>query len=194
MAARDQARIINIGFNDPDASLTNSDYHPFVRDWCQKFFNHGGLVFLPSGNKAGAFDDTPRTQSMIVVSGFGRDTHLLNDSATGYSTWFSGPGDQILCESRTGAIVSRHGTSYSSAIVAGIAALTWSVNQNLSNTQVLDTLVQATGRNRPSVMFGYGLPDANTAVNLAQCTNTRAGQGQADNRNLSSPGAGPAAH
>jgi hypothetical protein len=59
------------------------------------------------------------------------------------------------------------GTSFSSPILAGMAACLWQVNTDQNNMQVLEALQQSASQyNNPDDFLGYGIPDMIAAKNI----------------------------
>ena len=68
-----------------------------------------------------------------------------------------------------GKPMSRSGTSYASPIVCGLAACLWQAYPKLTNKDLLDIFRKASNRyGNPVVPYGYGIPDMNKAMQLAQ--------------------------
>lgn len=176
LAAQDMgAKIVHIGFNAPSPfSLSSAFAHPIFAQLADHFFSGGGLIFVPSGNfsKLGRrsllFEE--RSNSVIVVGGLGKDAELADYSAAGNSITFTAPSEGICTISRAGFAVSRYGTSYASAVVAGLAALAWSAGPTLSNEEILKILIMSTVKHGPDELTGFGTPDALRSVNLAKAS------------------------
>ncbi len=63
----------------------------------------------------------------------------------------------------------RSGTSYATPITCGLAACLWQAYPKLTNKDLLDIFRKASNRaGSPVVPYGYGLPDMNKAMELAQ--------------------------
>ena len=62
-----------------------------------------------------------------------------------------------------------NGTSFSSPIIAGLAACLWQSNITLNNIQILESIVKSSNRaSSPNVYYGSGIPDFNLAMQFAQ--------------------------
>ena len=124
---------------------------------------------------------------MIVVSSIDSNYAFASTSdhyLTNYGNpiGFCGPGVNIACSGKDGSLVHVTGTSYAAAICAGVAALVWGANPNLVNTQVESIMISSCKKlvgfcdpNTGSCFYddwnpyaGYGLPDAEKAVKIAQ--------------------------
>lgn len=163
-----EAKIINIGFNQvPQHSLVETLYHPGINEFAKQF-SRRGLVFLPAGNTSYFDEESLRTNYLIPVSSIGRNGSLSNFASTGRSMWFAASGENIPTYTKNSTIQLSQGSSFSSAIVSGIAALVWSANPAMDRTEVLSKLRQACPYSQPTIMYGYGLPDAEKAVSLAK--------------------------
>jgi len=63
----------------------------------------------------------------------------------------------------------RQGTSYSSPIICGLAACLWQAYPKLTNKQLLDIIRKSSDRySNPVLPYGYGIPDMQKAMQLAQ--------------------------
>jgi hypothetical protein len=74
-----------------------------------------------------------------------------------------------------------NGTSFSSPIIAGMAACLWQMKPNFTNLQIKQAIMQSGSTSaNPSNTFGYGIPDFVAAANLLTSIDT----GQQDSRLL----------
>lgn len=90
-------------------------------------------------------------------------------ASSGRCVDFAAPGLDIPVSNPDGTAASVSGSSFSSPIVAGVAALILSINPKLTNKQVETILVNSChGVNGRNTKFGYGMPDAEKAVKMAQ--------------------------
>jgi len=68
-----------------------------------------------------------------------------------------------------GKVQLRSGTSYASPIICGLAACLWQAYPKLSNKEILDVMKRSANRyNSPELPYGYGIPDMQRAMELAQ--------------------------
>jgi len=93
-------------------------------------------------------------------------------SFSNYGDWIdiAAPGSYILTTTRGGGYGYWNGTSFSSPITAGVAALILSVNPSLSNAQVVDILTQNAddlGSTGFDEYFGYGRINARQSIHAA---------------------------
>ncbi len=163
-------KIINISYGaQPPYHFTNAQLHAPLHEFFKDFhYRHGGLIFLSSGNDT-TRDDSPRVDYLQVVTAVDANFKLSDFSNFGSSTTFAAPGSGIICTDRDGNLKNVSGTSFAAPICAGIAALVWSSNPNLSNTRVRE-IIQTSAMNSGSgwnQFFGFGMPNAARAVQLA---------------------------
>lgn len=182
VAINSGARIINISYsdmNDPSQEVLHEMFKYF-------YYNRNGLIFVSAGNDGTIkpWKDCPYLETvsalkeMLKVPGKKDDLQLVDKAATrgrwaastGLHVDFCAPGIHIPFAKPDGTDGSGGGSSYSTPIVAGVAALVLSVNPKLSNRQVEEILKQSCygvigGR---SSYYGYGMPDAEKAVKLAK--------------------------
>ena len=68
-----------------------------------------------------------------------------------------------------GTVVFGNGTSFSSPIIAGLSACLWQSNPGLNNMQIKESIEKSANLYYwPDSHYGYGLPDFNMAMKLAQ--------------------------
>ena len=136
-AADAGARVINI-------SMTASSYTT-LNQAAAYARSKGALVFMPSGN-SNARETLSGAASIIFVSGTQEDgARWDNGSGLSGSTWgplvdLAAPAKSLLVAEGPDGYTTLDGTSFSSAIAAGAAALVWSANPNLTADQVQSIL------------------------------------------------------
>jgi serine protease AprX len=60
----------------------------------------------------------------------------------------------------TGAIAQGNGTSFSSPIIAGLAACLWQAHPGVTNMQIKEAIEKSSSRHlTPDSLYGYGIPD-----------------------------------
>lgn len=171
-------RIINISY----ANMFDEVKHPVLiqlfKHW---YYKKDGLVFVSAGNdgRSLATKDLPFV-NVISAMGHVKEMKLADIKAgSGKSPWqsafgpcvdFTAPGEDIQVTDVNGTNTSVDGTSFSSPIVAGIAALCLSVNPKLHNYEIENILKRSavnttSGRNSK---FGWGMPDAERAIKMAR--------------------------
>lgn len=165
-------RIVNISYGaPPPVGFTNSLLHLPLHVYMQEFHDvKGGLIFISSGND-GMFDPNPRVPYLNVVSAIDPSLSLTDFSNWGMSVTFTAPGKSIVCSARDGSVKTVDGTSFSSPIVASVAALIWNANPALPNVAV-ESILKAScfkAGNAPwTPYYGFGMPDANRCVHMAR--------------------------
>ncbi len=140
---------------------------------------NGLIHFASAGNSAGGATRWPANYAAVLcVSATNRFGNIAGFSTTGLEVDFSAPGEAIITTDRTGNdgygagdSVSINGTSFSSPLSAGVAALVLSVRPDLTGPQV-EQIMRLTARDNGATgydtTFGYGMPDASAAVAMAQ--------------------------
>ncbi|MDZ4204804.1 MAG: S8 family serine peptidase [Bacteroidales bacterium] len=72
----------------------------------------------------------------------------------------SAQGQGTTISNSLGTITSGSGTSFSSPVVAGVAACLWQTNLNRTNMQVAQSIKKSSSQyNNPDAFLGYGIPD-----------------------------------
>lgn len=163
-------KIVNISYGaQPPYHFTNAELHAPLHEFFKEFhYRHGGLIFLSAGNDT-TQDTSPRVDYLQVVTSVNSAFQISDFSNFGSSATFAAPGTDIVCSGRDGQQKTVSGTSFSAPICAGIAALVWTANPGLSNTQVRE-IMQESAVNAGSgwnMFFGFGMPNAARAVQLA---------------------------
>ncbi len=131
----------------------------------------GVMLVAAAGNSDVAGVDSPANCSGVLPVG----ATDINDVAAGFSARGGGmagagvmaPGVQVYTTDLYGGYAYADGTSFASPFVAGLAALMWSANPVLTNTQIADYLrASATdrGASGPDTIYGYGRVDSFKAM------------------------------
>jgi subtilisin len=170
-------KIVNMSLNNanPEFSISNATNNDVLHSQFQTFHNNGGLVFNAAGNDGNEDTLNPRYPYLIVVSALDPYGRKASFSKYGNPVWFTAPGVGIVCSSKAGKgkAVSVSGTSFSSPLVASIAALLWGAKPSLTNTQLEQLLISTTNKEHdslnknygvPNNFYGYGMPDADKAM------------------------------
>ncbi len=78
-------------------------------------------------------------------------------------------GQNTILTQIDGNIVSGNGTSFSSPIIAGLAACLWQSKPSLNNMQLLESIEKSGSYAfAPNQHYGYGLPDFDLAMQIAE--------------------------
>lgn len=168
-AADRGVRIINISIGGTSSSSALQSAVTYA-------WNKGAMVFSSAMNDGTSTPNYPAAcDNAIAVSATG-----AGDSWSGFSNYgswidFSAPGVNILTTTRYGGTGYWSGTSFSSPLAAGVAALVLSVNPALSNAAVISLLQQSAvdlGTPGYDVNYGWGRIDAYAAVLAATTSRT----------------------
>ena len=154
------ARVANVSYAVSSSST--------VRSAAQSFYGNGGVVTVSSGN-GGTFDSSADNPYVITVGATDQWDALYHYSNRGNNLDLTAPGDSFTTSKGNG-YASTGGTSYSSPIIAGVAALMFSVNPNLTPAEVQNFLKQSAddlGAVGWDSNYGYGRVNAARAVALA---------------------------
>ena len=161
-AADNGARIVNVSYGGIAGSQA-------VLSAAQYLKSKGGLLFTSAGNNGRDEGLTPTT-TMVVVSATDENDNLAGWSSYGNFVTISAPGTNIWTTSTGGRYEQWNGTSFSSPLVAGVAALMMSANPSMDNLSIESLLYSsvtglgAAGRNP---FYGYGRVNAAAAVQAA---------------------------
>ncbi|HEY9784504.1 MAG TPA: S8 family serine peptidase [Candidatus Obscuribacterales bacterium] len=164
-------KILNLSANaDPPYTFANVSVHSAVNQYFKWYHDtKGGLIFNSAGNTPRK-DPNPLLPYLIVVSAINPSYTLASFSTYGNCVWFTAPGEQIYCSTRTGRVASAAGTSFSSPLAASIAALIWGAKPSLRNTEV-ENIMKSTcykaGSSTWTQWYGYGMPNTQAALKAA---------------------------
>jgi subtilisin family serine protease len=160
-AADHGARVANVSYSVA-GSATVQTAAKYMKD-------KGGLVFVSAGN-TGAVDSSAPTSTMIPVSATDGNDAMASWSTYGAFVALSAPGVSIYTTTSGGGYGAVNGTSFSSPVAAGVAALVMSERSSLTSSQVESVLFStavdlgAAGRD---AYYGYGRVNAQAAVQAA---------------------------
>lgn len=161
-AADHGARVANISYGGVSTSAAVASSANYMK-------SKGGLVFISAGN-TGTDQGYAPTSAMIVVSATDGSDLRTGWSSFGSFVTLTAPGANIWTTSNGGGYGGWSGTSFSSPLSAGVAALLMSAVPSMSNAQV-ENLLYSTAVDLGSAgrdpYFGFGRVDAEAAVRAA---------------------------
>jgi hypothetical protein len=160
---------------DNGARIANVSYGPLagiaaIQSAAQYMKNKGGLVFVSAGNDGLDQNITPTT-SLIAVSATDSGDNKASWSSYGTFISLAAPGAGIWTTSNGGAYGGWNGTSFSSPVAAGVAALMMAVAPALDGAQIEQLMFSSAldlGTPGRDPNFGYGRVDAAAGVSAAQ--------------------------
>ena len=161
-AADHGARVANVSYGGVSASSAVVSSANYMK-------SKGGLVFISAGN-TGTDQGLAPTTAMVVVSATDAGDLRPSWSSFGSFVALSAPGTNIWTTSRGGVYQGWNGTSFSSPLTAGVAALLMSAAPTLSNAQVENLLYSTAvdlGTAGRDPYFGFGRVDAGAGVRAA---------------------------
>ncbi len=166
-AADHGARVANISYQVSSSSTVTAA--------AQYFMSKGGLVFAAAGNYS-TNDPAADNPYIVTVSGYDPAAkNLYSWSNYGNNIDVTSPGCTGMTTMMNLSYGGGCGTSYASPIAAGVAALIFSANPNLTAAQALNILKDSAadiGTAGWDIKFGHGLVDAQAAVALASGQST----------------------
>lgn len=170
-------------YDFPAKSYTYNDMNgktAFISQGADYASQKGLLVVASAGNernkpwvKIGAPADA---QSVLTVGAVKQDSLFASFSSQGPSSdlrtkpdVMAKGADVSIIMYTTGQVASGNGTSYSSPIMCGMVACLWQAFPLLTNKQICDIVKQSSNYyTNPNDDYGYGLPDMEKAIQLAQ--------------------------
>ncbi len=164
-AADHGARVANASYSNVCGSATI---------WsAAKYLRSKGGVFIASAGNTGADNAYAATSDLTCVSATGSNDLRTSWSSFGVSTDVAAPGAGIYSTTPGGGYTSVSGTSFSAPITAGLYALLFSVNPQLTPAQA-DNIIFSTAKDVGDPgwdkYYGFGVIDVTKAVALAVTT------------------------
>lgn len=160
-SADNGAKVANVSYSVSGSST--------VQHAAQYMKGKGGLVVVSAGN-TGTEVATAASKAMVSVSATDGGDVLAGWSSYGAYVDVSAPGVGIWVTTNGGGYATDSGTSFSSPITAGVAAMMFSANPGLSPDDV-ETLLEATAVDLGGAgwdkFYGFGRIDAAAAVQAA---------------------------
>lgn len=155
-------------------SLTRNSLE-WPESWDDAFlyaFEHDVVVVAAAGNRGSGTTEVgaPATiPGVLVVGGVDRNGSASFDaSSQGITIAVSAPSEELVGAAPGGGYYEWAGTSGAAPIVAGVVALVRAAHPGMDATNVINR-IKATATNPgvdvPSPIYGYGLLDADAAVN-----------------------------
>jgi thermitase len=129
-------RVLNISIGGSSSSST-------LQSAVDSAWNKGALIFASAMNNNNSTPYYPAACNHVVAVAATTSTDT-KASFSSFGTWvdISAPGASIYTTKDGGGYGYWNGTSFASPLTAGLAALIWSINPSLTNTQVYDILTQ----------------------------------------------------
>jgi len=164
-AANHGARIINLSLGGTSSSQTLQDAINYA--WSKQC-----IVVAAAGNNGNSVPVYPAACSN-VVSVAATNASDTRTSWSNYGTYIDvcAPGENIVTLDGSNGYGSWSGTSFSTPVTSGVLALMASVNPNLSNAQIVNTLLKNCddlGTPGPDIYYGNGRVNASRAVSAAK--------------------------
>ena len=155
-AADHGARIVNVSFGN------NSAPSNVIQNAALYLQGKGGLMFQSAGN-SNVLLTYPDISSIMTISATDQNDQKASFSNYGVPVDLSAPGVSIVAAGREGGTWEVSGTSFSSPISAGVAALVLSRNSSLSPTELKGILASGSddlGAPNRDTLYGWGRVNA----------------------------------
>ncbi len=154
----------NYTYNDLDGKTTIVTQ---AADWASK---KGILVVNSAGNEGmsswGRIIAPCDGDSVLCVGGVSLNGNYVRFSSRGPSADgrvkpnVVGPAADVKGVTNSASVVGMNGTSFSSPIIAGLAACIWQAYPNKNNFEILKAIEQSASRaQNPDSLMGYGIPN-----------------------------------
>jgi thermitase len=162
-AADNGAKVVNISFSGLSGSSTIQSAAQYMR-------SKGGVVIVAAGN-SGGLESIAANDSLLTVSATDSSDVRASFSSYGDYVDLAAPGVNIYTTAKGGGYANASGTSFSSPVVAGTAALMLAANNKLTPTDV-DSLLKNTAQDLGTAgidpYYGSGRVNASAAVTSAK--------------------------
>ncbi len=175
-------------FSDPAMDYTYADLngHKALITRAAEFAASVGMLVVNSagneGNNAWRYITPPAdADSILTIASVNKDQVRASSSSKGPTADgrikpdLAALGQGAIVSVVAGNVVTSSGTSFSSPILAGMAAGFWQAHPQLTNVQVIDFLKRSASQyTHPDTLLGYGIPNfvkASTLVDLKQNLN-----------------------
>ncbi len=154
-------KVVNISISGSSSSSTMNSAVNYAWD-------HGVLVFSSAGNSSSSTPVYPAACANAVAVA-ATDMSDNKASFSNYGDWIAltAPGVSILTTMNGGGYGSKSGTSFASPVTAGLAALIWSANPQLTHQEILQILKNTAvdlGASGFDAKFGHGRINAFSAM------------------------------
>jgi len=162
---------VDAGSNIISMSLGGPIGNDFERDFFQDIFeNQNVLVIAAAGNSGNTRFSYPASYPAVMsVAAIDENQNLASFSQRNNQVEISAPGVRVLSTRTGGGYVAYSGTSMACPHVAGVAALVWSHDTDLTSIEmraVLRETAEDLGDPGRDNSYGYGLVRADRAYQL----------------------------
>lgn len=155
------ARVINISYGGSSSTSTLDSAVNYV-------WTHNGVIFASAGNAGTSAPQYPAAcKNVVAVSATGYDDDFQTWSSYGSDVSLCAPGIGIWTTKNDGTYNAVSGTSFSSPVAAGCAALLLGYNPQLTNSDIVNLLesnADDLGAAGYDIYFGYGRVNAYRAL------------------------------
>lgn len=175
------------GYDNPNYSHTYSDMtgnSAFASRGANIAFSKGMIVVASAGNSGNSVEPhigvPAEATNVLAVGAVKFDETYATFSSIGPS--FDGrvkpdlmaKGQSATVSNTNGNIVDASGTSFACPILAGAVTILWQAIPWATNQQIIDFVKQSADRfANPTNQYGYGIPDFQLALNMAQLSQTQ---------------------
>lgn len=162
-SANQGAKVVNLSYAGANSSTIDSAAR-YLR-------SKGGLLFMSAGNEGLDVSATyPDFTSFVLVGATTSTDSRASWSNFGTAIDIAAPGASVYTTYVNSSYTAGNGTSFASPIVAGVAALVYSINPSFTPAQVESILFSTAldiGALGEDSVFGHGRVDAGAAVSKA---------------------------
>lgn len=160
--------VVNMSFGyDAPYDLNNEAVHPVVTGMMKKLYNAGKTLIFQAAENIPRRDPNPANAYLNVVAGCKQNETRADFSGFSPSVQFVAPAQGVVLFA-DGQVFATSGNSFSSPLVASVAARTWSERPGFTAAQIKNILVRSCRKlNLKPEEQGNGMPNARQAMKLA---------------------------
>ena len=160
-AADQGADIINLG-------MSSIHYSKTLQDAINYAWEKGAVIVASAGNSGNQAVKFPAAyDNVVAVSALNHKKELAKFSGYGSHIDIAAPGSAIITLDHKGGFKPKSGATYATSLVSGVAAMIASQPSNLSNVEIVKTLLDSStdlGSKGHDNKFGHGLLNAGEAL------------------------------